>query len=173
MRIARWIGAGLGALVILVLLTAVGARFSDGGIAVFPGGPLEGGELHRGPEPDWSALRDVPEIQLQLVDPPESRTVWLLVHDDRPFVVSGYMKTPLGRLWKQWPHEAEQDGRAVIRVGDTRYERRLVRIHDRALLEALAAEAHRKYGVEITADAIEAGEAWAFELEPRDGSERG
>jgi len=171
MRVVRWIGAGLGALVILVLLTAVGARFRDGGIAVFPGGPLEAGALYEGPEPDWSFARDVPEMKLQLVDPPESRTVWLLVHDGRLFVVSGYMQSALGRLWKKWPYEAEEDGRAVVRVEGKRYERQLVRIHDREILEALAAEAQRKYGVEITADGVEAGAAWAFELKPRGAGE--
>ncbi len=72
--------------------------------------------------------------------------------------------------WKRWPAQAERDGRAVIRLDGKRYERRSVRIHDRALSEPLAAEARRKYGVPLTADAIEAGEAWLFELLPRDGA---
>jgi len=167
MRFVRWLALGLGMLAALVLVVALAAGFTDGGIAVFPGGPLEAGELHTGPEPDWTAVRDVPEIKLELVAPAESRTVWLLVHDGRPFVVSGYMKTPVGRLWKQWPAQAERDGRAVVRIDGTRYERRLVRIHDREIFEALSAEAQRKYGVSLPADAIEAGEAWVFELRPR------
>jgi hypothetical protein len=169
MRLLRWLGVGLAALVVLIVAVGVVARFTDGGIDIFPGGPLESGELVAGPEPrgDWSFARDVPEMALQLVDPPRSRTVWLLVHDGRLFVVSGYMKTPLGRLWKKWPAQAERDGRAVVRIEGKRYERRAERVHDRAIFEALAAESRRKYGVAITADQIEDGEAWVFELLPR------
>jgi hypothetical protein len=31
-------------------------------------------------------------------------------------MVSGYMNTTVGRLWKQWPAQAERDGRAVVRI---------------------------------------------------------
>jgi hypothetical protein len=169
MRIVRWLAIALVGLIATIVVVAGVARFRDGGIAVFPGGPLESGELMPGPEPDgdWSFARDVPEMTFQLVDPPRSRTVWLLVHDGRLFVVSGYMKTPIGRLWKKWPAQAERDGRAVVRIEGKRYERQAVRVHDRALFEALAAETRRKYGVAISADQIEAGEAWVFELRPR------
>ena len=41
--------------------------------AMFPGGPLEADELVTGPEPDWTFAKDVPTMELQLVDPPQSR----------------------------------------------------------------------------------------------------
>lgn len=169
MRILRWLGIGILCLVALVLAVAVAARFTDGGIAIFPGGPLESGELVAGPEPggDWSFARDVLEMKFQLVDPPRSRTTWLLVNDGRLYVVSGYMNTWVGRYWKKWPEEAERDGRCVIRIEGKRYERNAVRVHDVKLFEALAAEAHRKYGVEITAKAMDHDAAWVFELLPR------
>lgn len=166
MRSVRWLAIALGLAALLLVATALVARRADGPVAIFPGGPLESGELVRGPEPDWSFARDIPEMELQLVDPPRSRTVWLLVHDGRLYVLSGYMKTALGRWWKQWPAEAERDGRAVVRIEGRRYERRAVRVHDPAVFEALAAEAHRKYGVDLTPEAIAAGEAWVFELQP-------
>jgi hypothetical protein len=169
MRILRWLGIVVAGLAVLVVVVAAAARFTDGGIAIFPGAPLESGPLVEGPEPegDWSFARDVAEMKLQLVDPPRSRTVWLLVHEGRLFVVSGYMKTALGRWWKKWPEQAERDGRVVIRVEGKRYERNAVRVHDIPLFEALAAEAKRKYGVELTARAIDRGAAWVFELLPR------
>jgi len=169
MRMLRWLGIILAGLVALVVAVALAARMSDGGIAIFPGGALASGELVAGPEPagDWSFARDVPEMKFQLVEPTQSRTVWLLVHEGRLFVVSGYMKTPVGRWWKKWPAQAERDGRSVVRVEGKRYERRAVRLHDRALFEALAAETRRKYHVPLTADAIQNEEAWVFELLPR------
>jgi len=169
MGILRTLGIGLAGLIALIVGLAVVARFIDGGIAIFPGGPLESGELVSGPEPDgdWGFARDVAEMTFQLVEPPQSRTIWLLVHEGRLFVVSGYMKTPVGRLWKKWPAQAERDGRCVIRLEGKRYERRAVRIHDRALFEPLTAEAERKYGIALTADGVADGEAWVFELLPR------
>lgn len=170
LRILRGVGVALG-VALLALVAAVGfARLADGPIAILPGGPLEAGELVTGPEPDWSFARDVREMELQLVEPPRSRTVWLLVHDRGLYVVSGFMNTLVGRFWKQWPVEALRDGRAVIRIDGKRYRRRLEPIHDRALLEALAAETRRKYGVAFTADAADRGDAWFFQLAPPAGS---
>ncbi len=164
-----WGGAGvigLAALSLVALL--IGARFGDGPIAIIPGGPLEAGELVTGAEPDWTFARDVAEMEFQLVDPPVSRVIWLQVYDKKLYVVSGYMNTTIGRLWKQWPAQALEDGRAVIRIAGKRYERQLVRIlDDRAVLEGIAAEVSRKYGAGLTADMAASGDAWFFALEPR------
>jgi len=146
----------------------IGARFGDGPTAILPGGPLVAGELVQGPEPDWSFARDIPEMEFQLVEPPRSRTIWLEVYDGKLYVVSGYMNSPLGKLWKKWPAQAEKDGRAVIRVAGKRYERELVRIRDdRAVLEGIAAEVMRKYGAALTADMAATGDAWFFAVQPR------
>jgi len=170
MRIIRSVGVVLAVLVGLPAVIGIAARLSDGPIAIFPGGPLEKGELVSGPESDWSFARDISEMEFQLVDPPRSRTIWLLTHGGRLFIVSGYMKTAVGRWWKQWPAQAERDGRALIRLEGKRYERQAVRIHDSAIIEALAPETRRKYGEPLTAEAVEAGEAWVFELVPRSSS---
>ena len=168
MRILRWVAGAIGVAVLLVMVLVIGARFGDGPIAIIPGGPLEAGELVTGIEPDWTFARDIPEMEFQLVEPPLSRTIWLQVHDKKLYVVSGYMNSTLGRLWKQWPAQALRDGRAVIRIDGKRYERQLVRIlDDRPLLEAIAAEVNRKYGAPLRADMAASGDAWFFALEPR------
>ncbi len=131
------------------------------------GGVLQAGELVSGAEPDWTFARDIPEMDHQLLEPPRSRTVWLIVHDRKLYLVSGYMRTFIGRYWKRWPAEAERDGRAVIRIDGNRYERDTVRLSDRTLIEALAKEVRRKYKVPLTADAAETGDAWFFALPPR------
>ncbi|MFP6656330.1 MAG: hypothetical protein VCB25_11945 [Myxococcota bacterium] len=168
MRLIKGILAALGLIAILLLLAGTAARFGDGPTGLFPGGPLEAGELVTGPEPDWTLAKDLDTMEFQLVDPPQSRTIWLEVHDKKLYVVSGFMNSPVGRLWKHWPAEAEADGRAVIRIAGQRYERELVRIiDDKTLLDAIGAEVLRKYGQPLNADSAASGDAWFFAVGPR------
>lgn len=170
-KILRKVLAVVGVLV-LIPVVALGtlmltSSFSDGPSAVFGGGPLEAGELATGPEPDWSFVRDIPTIEMQLLEPPRSRLIWILEHEGKAYVVSGYMGSRLGRLWKRWPVQAERDGRAVIRVDGTRYERTLVRVMAGPAVEGVVAELGRKYRYAVTPEEIAAGETWVFELAPR------
>ena len=96
-----------------VSTAAVKQRLSDGSNFVFSGGPLVEGELYSGPEPDWSFVDDVPLIELQLINPPTTRTIWTAENEGKLYVWSGYMGTTVGRMWKQWPLQAEADGRAI------------------------------------------------------------
>jgi len=158
---------GLAALALAGLL--LGARFADGPIAIVAGGPFRSGELVSGPEPDWSFVREVGEVEFQLLEPPRSRTTWILEHEGRVFIPCGYMDSAWGRLWKRWPLEAERDGRAILRVGNALYERELVRIADGPEVEPLLAELSRKYvgGRPVPVAAVTSGSLWLFELRPR------
>jgi hypothetical protein len=162
-------------LAVLVLIPAVAvgtllvaSGFSEHASPLFGGGELVSGELVTGREPDWSFVRDVPTIELQLLNPPRSRVIWIVEHEGKPYVVSGYMGSSIGRLWKRWPAQAERDGRAIVRVAGKRYERTLKRIKTGTVVEGVAAELRRKYGYGVTAADIEAGSTWLFELAPRD-----
>lgn len=152
--------------VVAIAAAALSARFGDGPSVVFEGGPLVAGELVRGAEPDWAFARNVGTIDLQLLDPPRSRRIWIAEHEGKIYVVSGYMGNMIGRLWKRWPARAERDGRAIIRIGDKRYRRSLVRIQSGAAVEGVLAELRRKYGFEATPADVTAGRAWLFELAP-------
>ena len=165
----RIVGGLLAVLILGVGGLFVGARFADGPLAIIAGGPFTSGELVTGPEPDWSFVHDVQEVEFQLLDPPRSRTTWIIERDGKAYVPSGYMTTWWGRIWKQWPHQAEKDGRILLRVGDRLYERQLVRIEDGPLLAPLTAELSRKYagGNEIPVEAVNSGYLWLFELAPR------
>jgi hypothetical protein len=167
--VLRLLGAVLGLGVLALGLLLVAARFADGPIAIIAGGPFRSGELVSGPEPDWAFARDVREVEFQLVDPPRSRTTWILEHEGKVYIPCGYMDTPWGRFWKQWPIEAERDGRAILRIGSALYERQLVRIADGPLLEPLLAELSRKYlgGSPVPSAAVTSGSLWLFELAPR------
>jgi hypothetical protein len=156
-------------LLLLIGVVALGARFSDGPIAIFAGGPFTSGELVRGPEPDWSLVHDVREVEFQLLHPARSRTTWIIEHEGRIYIPSGYMTTAWGKLWKQWPIEAMKNGDTILRIGDKLYERELVRIEEGPLLEPLTTELGRKYldGTEIPPEAVTTGQLWLFELAPR------
>ena len=151
-----------------VTTAAVKQRFADGPNRLFSGGPLVAGDMYAGPEPDWSFVRDIPTIELQLLDPPRSRRIWTTEHDGRLYVWSGYMGTAVGRLWKRWPVQAERDGRAVLRIEGKRYERRLVRIESGEILDGIAAAIRDKYPSQVTRASVEAGDSWVFEAAPRD-----
>ena len=163
----------LGGLLVLLLVVVggllVGARFADGPIAIIAGGPFTSGELVSGPEPDWSFVRDVQEVEFQLLEPARSRTTWILEHEGKAYIPSGYMTTWWGKLWKRWPHEAEKDPRILLRIGDSLYERQLVRIQDGPSVAPLLAELSRKYtgGGEIPIEAVTSGYLWLYELAPR------
>ena len=165
----RVLAALLGALALLVVVLLIGARFADGPVAIIAGGPFTTGELVTGPEPDWSFASDLREVEFQLLDPPRSRTTWILEYDGRIYIPCGYMTSTVGRLWKQWPIEALEDGRAVLRIGDKLYDRQLVRIEEGPLLEPLTEELSRKYvgGAPIGSEAVTSGNLWLFELAPR------
>jgi hypothetical protein len=151
-------------------LVAVGAvaRYSDGPIGPFPGGPLRSGAIVADPDVDWSSLMSVREIELQLVDPPRSRTTWLLVREGQAFVPCGF---PNLSLWKQWPHQVLRDGRAVVRIDEERYERHAVRVTDPGLHAELSADLTAKYGTTPgftpTPESV-----WFFRLDPRAAAPR-
>jgi hypothetical protein len=159
------------ALALLFVAVGLGARFADGPLAIVAGGPFRSGERVVGPEPDWSFVREVREVQLQLESPARSRTTWIVDHDGKAYIPCGYMDSRWGRLWKQWPLQAEKDGRALLRIGDKIYERQLVRIQSGPEVEPIVAELARKYfGGEPPPDAVQgvsSGSLWLFELAPR------
>ena len=168
MRILKRLGGIVAPLILVLVALVFTARLGDGPTAILPGGPLEAGELYTGPEPDWTFASDISEMEFQLVDPPVSRTIWLQVVDGKLYAVSGYMNSTVGKLWKHWPMQAEEDPRAVIRIDGKRYERKIVRLGPgHPALEGMASEVERKYGVPLRAEMAATGDAWFYAFEPR------
>jgi len=156
------------ALLVLVCLAlfavlAVAARFHDGPLAIFPGGPLTSGAMTSAQGVDWSFATDVPEVEFQLLTPPRSRTLWVLVYEGRLFVPCGFVDLP---LWKQWPREALTDGRALLRVNGLRYPVQAVRVRDSALYAELDELVAAKYGLGGSGPPSP-DTTWFFELLPR------
>ncbi len=163
-------------LIILIPTVAFGAlryEFSDadGPSILFPGGELTSGTIYNGPEPDWSFTSDIQTIELQLDESMTSRLVWAVPVNGRLYVVSGYMGSILGRMWKHWAIEADEgDGAAVVRINGIRYPRRLIRVFQGGELDGVASVLTNKYDSPTTRQAIETGNTWVFQVVPRGGT---
>lgn len=167
----RLLGGLLLVLVVGIGGLLIGARFSDGPLAIIAGGPFTSGELVTDAVPDWSFVHDTQEVEFQLLEPARSRTTWIIEHDGTAYIPSGYMTSWWGKLWKKWPLEAELDGRILLRVDGKLYERELVRIDAGPEIAPLVAELGRKYAggaTNIPVEAVTSGYLWLFELAPRE-----
>jgi len=162
MGFLRWVGTALGIVLVAAVLVGVLARFSDGPIGPFPGGPFRSGEFVTDPDPDLSFLRHVTEVELQLLDPERSRTVWVIYLDGIVYIPCGFLQLP---LWKQWPHEAAEDGRALLRVQGRIYPVQATKVTDPESYADVAERAAQKYdfgGAEPDPESV-----WFFRLDPR------
>ena len=151
---------------------------ADGATVVFPGGEMMAGELHTGAEPNWNFTDDIFTIELQLNDPMATRRIFILESEGKIYVVSGYMKSFLGKIWKEWAFDADEgNDEGVLRVNNVRYPRQLIRIKEGDVLNGVAAKLLAKYSgvpTPVSAEAIataradiEDGNSWIFELTPR------
>ena len=163
-----WFGKFVAVIVVVVLAFFAVTRFTDGPTGIITGGAFSSGEVVS-EEPDWRYVKDYDIVEFQLLDPARSRTTWIVEHDGRIFIPSGYMLSTVGKIWKQWPLQAEKDGRAILRVDAKLYPRQLVRIKDDPVLPAVLAELSRKYanGAQIPVSEVSRGSLWIFELVQR------
>jgi hypothetical protein len=162
MGVIRWVVRIVAALVALLVLVFFGARLHDGPLGPIPGGPLNGGELVSAPVADWSFVKDVGEIELQLDSQRRSRTTWIFFLDDKAYVPCS-LGFPPGKTWYK---EAAADGHAMLRIAGKRYPVTLTKVDDEAarqMGEAARAELTRKYGQLPPSE----GGAWFFEVASR------
>jgi hypothetical protein len=164
MRLLRWVGRVLLVLVALAIVVVGVARFHDGPLGPVPGGPLEAGELVRDAVVDWRFAADIQEIELQLLDPPRSRTTWVLVREDQLYVPCAWPESFL----KEWPKQALRDGRVVLRIAGKRYERQAVLVSDPEVHAELSAIGARKYDFEAPAEPDLDG-LWFFRMDAHPG----
>ena len=150
-----------------VVTSAIKQRFEDGPNRVFSGGPLISGPIYEGAEPDWEFVNTIDTVELQLLEPPLSRRIWIASAQGRLFVWSGYMNSLVGQFWKTWPAQAEADGRALLRIDGIRYERNLRRLTDDRAFEELSAVVSEKYPSRFTRDSVDRGDVWVFEAKPK------
>ena len=154
------------AAVIVVAGVGMAARFMDGPLGLFPGGALRKGPLLREPVADWTFAKNVETAELQLVEPLRSRTVWLVVNEGALYIPCGFLNW---RLWKQWPYEALEDGRAVLRLQGKRYEVQAQRVESADEYQTIMRLVARKYAQGRSMEADNRS-VWFFRLDPRPGA---
>jgi len=107
-----------------------------------------------------------------------TRRIFILESEGKIYVVSGYMKSFLGKIWKEWAFDADEgNDEGVLRVNNVRYPRQLIRIKEGDVLNGVADKLLAKYSgvpTPVSAEAIataradiEDGNSWIFELTPR------
>ena len=172
----------LGVLALLLAVTLITLKLknqsADGPSVLFPGGTLVSGDLYQGVEPDWTFTDDVFTIELQTTDPDSSRRIFIMESDGKVYVPSGYMRSFLGKLWKDWAFEVEAGSTlAVARIDGVRYERTLKREMDPVIIEGVANKLAQKYSGGVTPEAVAQisksvadGDTWIFEMAPRGAS---
>ena len=159
LRVLRWLGIAVAAVVLGVLSVLVAARFHDGPIGPFTGGVFRSGEP-AAPPADWSFAAAVDTLELEL--PPElgrSITTWLVVQDGKLYVPCGLASG------KRWPHAVLRDGRVRVRLQGKVYELEARRVDDPATLSSVVPVLVAKYRA---GDGSGFGTRdWLFALSPR------
>ena len=148
-----------------LFIFAVG--FADGPWGVVPGGAFS--ESAQPAPQDWSFTTDLDTVEFQLIDPVSSRTSWIMEHNNRVFIPSGYMNSTVGKLWKHWPMHAEINGTALLRINGEVYRVTLKRTKNPELLRPVMGELARKYmsaqpPLDTMLDEVENNNLWVFEL---------
>ena len=93
--------------------------------------------------------------------------MWLVVKDNHPYVISSYMNTNIGKLWKQWPRRVEEDARAIVRADGKLYDVTLVRRTAGDNIDGVLQAFNEKYNTEYNEESVRNGSSWLFELTPR------
>ncbi len=141
MKVFKTVGGVLAALIVALAVTFVTAKFSDGPIGIFPGGPLSSGEIVPHFIGGWGWARQVDTIEMQLADEQTSRTTWFIEHEARGFIPAS-VGFPPGKTW----HERADGKKAWLRIEDKRYSVQLDRLDDAAVMAELKKKVERKYG---------------------------
>lgn len=139
-------------------------------VACGPSGPLPGGPLtgtvHEGPVSDWSFSDRIQEAELE-TNPgdPYSVTVWCAQQGGALYVPTSLKRGDEHPGERQWVRNVTMDPKVRVKLGDTIYERRAVRVSEPAELEAVRAAFAKKYALD-TGDLDPGREVWIFRLDP-------
>ena len=157
MKVLRWTGAVLGAIVIVAGALYV---FRADPIFMVSGKRLSGDEL---PYPDdWSMCNDHQTVAVETrVDDPHSVTTICFVHD-------GDLVIPaMNGSEKEWPAHVVRDGRVRVKIGEHVYPARAERMTD-VSLEDLVESVAAKYPQIAERDPADAPQdVWLFRISAR------
>jgi hypothetical protein len=159
MRVLRWIGGALlAAIAVVVLLDTFGGYLFDGPLGPIPGGALRG-RVDPNPNPDWSNLEKVIELEIR-PQKPWSLSIWNVVIDGELYVPSA-----MGAR-RRWTQVAIVSPLARVRTHGRIYERRIEKVEDPELRKRIGAAVAARYGFDPPANP-EDDPTWYFHLGPR------
>ena len=158
-RVVGWlmllVSLGLAALAVGVVL----ARFHDGPLGPIPGGPFR--DTASAGLPDAAQAGAFHTVEIEVGQPePKSRTTWIIENDGVLYVPAGLAAR------KQWPAQAEADGRLRLRVGGKVYAAKATRVTDPALRTVLLEKVAKKYDLSGDPQGTMAQSTWFFRLDP-------
>jgi hypothetical protein len=159
-RVLKWLGLGILGIAVAAVCVVWGARFADGPLGPFPGGPMSGERVVE-PVRDWTFVLDRDTVELE-VNPtaPRSVTTWVVGYQGQAYIPAAFGSR------KIWPARLLADARAVLRVDGKLYQQQAVRVTDEALLEELRGALIRKYHLDPTGS-FSGPDTWFFRLDPR------
>ena len=144
---------------VTVLLAISALVLACGPMGPFPGGRLSGDVAADLPD-DWSFADAQETVQLETrPSAPYSVNLWGAGIGGRFYLASG------GGGDARWVEYIAEDPNVRLRIGDTIYELRAVRVEDDAEGERFVEALTRKYDWEPSAEERE--NAWLFRLTPR------
>jgi hypothetical protein len=159
MRVLRWTGGALlAAVVVLLLLDTFGGYLFDGPLGPIPGGAFRG-PVDPNPNPDWSNLEKVIELEIR-PQKPWSLSVWNVVIDGELYVPSA------AGARRRWTQVAIVSPLARVRTHRRIYERRIEKVEDPALRKRIGAAVAARYGFDPP-PSPEDDTTWYFHLGPR------
>jgi hypothetical protein len=159
MRVLRWIGGVLlAAILAVVLLDTFGGYLFDGPLGPIPGGAFRG-PVDPNPNPDWSNLEKVIELEIR-PQKPWSLSVWNVVIDGELYVPSA-----MGAR-RRWTQVAIVIPLARVRTHGRIYERRIEKVEDPELRKRIGGAVAARYGFDPPAG-TEEDPTWYFHLGPR------
>lgn len=160
MRVMRWVGITFAGLVVVgavvLFLDTFGGKLFDGPLGPIPGGAFVG-PVNPEPDPDWSQIEDVIELEIR-PEEPWSLSIWGVEIDGELYVPSA------SGARRRWPPVALADPRVRVRTGGQIYERRIEKVEPGPLRTRVIQALAEKYGFDSTQDD---GSTWVFHLAPR------
>lgn len=170
LSLAKFLTKILVGVLVASLVFVFAMRFADGPWGMVPGGAFAQPAVAA--PSDWSFAKELDTVEFQLLEPVGSRTSWVMEHDNRIFIPSGYMNATIGKLWKHWPMDAEKNGAALLRIDGNVYTVTMQRTKNAETLRPILAELARKYmsaqpPISAMLDEVASNNLWVFELVPR------
>ena len=159
-KVVLRLAAGSGITLAIAALVVVGVRFfSDGPVAILPGGPMSGTVSFENFPGFGNRSSDFIELQVEGWRP-SSRTVIGFLHTENLYIPSVRAES------KWWPQRVLNEPQVIVRYRGILYQRRAARITDSALILQLRKAAAEVETLVSTPEMFTADTTWFFRLEP-------